>query len=457
MKKYNIFLCYRGDSSGLLANNIYSELNGYKNSKLKIFYAPRVIGYGQNFVEECEKHAANVSLMILFVTEGFFAQVDDPEDVVGKEIRCALSNKNCKFLPILIRDASFSKERLNEHYTKEEIDRISHINAISFRDVYSFDSTLLLGPILESLAISKEEFEKGVKNRSHISDNHKGDFFSVDNAKEERRLALQQQLLLKYDMPVYEKLLSGKEHLNVLDLGSATGLALMKRLGDRKEVDNIIGLEYDADNVKKANETYGNDHVAFYQCDVESEDFIEQLEDIMAKRGIEKFHFINILALISHLKNPAKVLRQVRKVCADDAVIIIRNIDDGLNLAYPDEEGNFKKALGILSRCSMLGYRLSGREVYSMLVNRGYKDIKLEKISINTVGMDDDDKEALFATVFRFIKNGIRKELEVDPENEEFLFYQEWYDNVYPELETRFMDENFLFNFGFMIYTARVR
>ena len=77
----------------------------------------------------------------------------------------------------------------------------------------------------------------------------------------------QQQLLLKYDMPVYEKLLNGKEHLNVLDLGSATGLALMKRLGDRKEVDNIIGLEYDADNVKKANETYGNDHVAFYQCD----------------------------------------------------------------------------------------------------------------------------------------------------------------------------------------------
>ena len=193
MKKYNIFLCYRGDAGGLLANNIYSELNGYKNSRLQIFYAPRVIDYGQNYVEECEKHAANVSLMILFVTEGFFAQVDDPEDVVGKEIRCALSNKNCKFLPILIRDASFSKEHLSEHYTKEEIDRISHINAISFRDVYSFDSTLLLGPILESLAISKEEFEKGVKNRSHISDNHKGDFFSVDNAKEERRLALQQQ------------------------------------------------------------------------------------------------------------------------------------------------------------------------------------------------------------------------------------------------------------------------
>ena len=53
MKKYNIFLCYRGDAGGLLANNIYSELNGYKNSRLQIFYAPRVIDYGQNYVEEC--------------------------------------------------------------------------------------------------------------------------------------------------------------------------------------------------------------------------------------------------------------------------------------------------------------------------------------------------------------------------------------------------------------------
>ena len=42
-KKYNIFLCYRGEQAGLLARSIYLEIKSYKNNKLKVFYAPEGI------------------------------------------------------------------------------------------------------------------------------------------------------------------------------------------------------------------------------------------------------------------------------------------------------------------------------------------------------------------------------------------------------------------------------
>ena len=71
MQDFNVFLCYRGEGS-MLASNIYSDLNSYSKSKLKIFYAPKCIKHGENFMSTCKQVAGNVSLMILILTPGFF-------------------------------------------------------------------------------------------------------------------------------------------------------------------------------------------------------------------------------------------------------------------------------------------------------------------------------------------------------------------------------------------------
>lgn len=457
MKKYNIFLCYRGEASGLLAGSIFSDIQSYKNSRLKVFYAPRCIKYGADFVDICEKIAGEVNLMILFITKDFFNLVEEPDDVVGKEIRSALNNPQCKFLPILIKDLTFSDKDLSPHYSPEEIRRISHVNAIKYTDVYSFDSTQLLAPILEVLSLNKNDLDDDFLERTHISENKKGNFFSSDNKDEINRLAKQQKLLFNFDMPVYDKILKDKKDVCVLDLGSANGLTLMKRFKDRENVKKIIGIEYNENNVKEANEKYGCDRIKFYQGDVESDEFEELLEKILEEHDIEGFDFINILALISHLKNPSKMFKVIRRFCNRDSYILVRNIDDGLNLAFPDPNHDFKKALAILQHCTAVGYRYSGREIYTMLSKRGYKDIALERSSITTIGMDVDDKEAFFDTVFEFIRKGLEKEVTLHPESDDLAFMFKWYKKVYPELEDAFMDESFFFNFGFMIYTARVR
>ena len=458
MPKYNVFLCYRGERAALLAGTIYSELSGVNNKSLHIFFAPRCIPFGADFVKECRRVAGEVTLMILLITADFFDGVGNPEDVVGEELRCALKNPSCKFLPVLFSDLNMPDLAPERFFSEEEVHRFSHINPIRYTDVYSFESSALLMPIFEHLAIRPDQRaqERPARTRTHITENNKGGFFSDNNRTERIRLMQQQRLLLDYDMPVYEKLLAGKSGLNVLDLGSGNGVALMKRLGERKEVARIIGTEFDPTNVEHANDAFRSDRCAFYQCDVEAEDFLEHMEEIMEEQQIEGFDFINILALISHLRNPSKLLRNVKKLCNPGAVLIVRNIDDGLNIAYPDEDGEFANALSKLQMCASCGYRFSGRQLYYILKSRGFRDIVLEKTAINTVGMTVEEKEALFDVVFKFIGQGLKRELANNPDSDVIRAAHDWFFSKLDGLEERFMMQEFFLNFGFMLYTARV-
>ena len=141
MDKYNIFLCYRGEQAGLLARSIYLEIKSYKNNKLKVFYAPECIKYGEDFVERCKEVASSVSLMVTFITKDFFSKITEPEDVVAMEVKSALNNPNCTFLPIIFKDFDFKKavEEIRNVYTADQIKKLTHINAINYTDVYTFD------------------------------------------------------------------------------------------------------------------------------------------------------------------------------------------------------------------------------------------------------------------------------------------------------------------------------
>ena len=458
MEKYNIFLCYRGEQAGLLARSIYLEIKSYKNNKLKVFYAPECIGFGEDFVDICQNVASKVSLMVTFITEDFFSKINNPDDVVALEIRSALNNPNCTFLPIIFKDFDFKAavQTIKSIYTNEEIKRITHVNAINYTDVYTFDSFSLLGAIFEHFSIRKDEIdEDAAQKRMDIDEETLSNW--VANNAEKRRQFIQQQLLFKYDLPVYEKLLKGKSNLNVLDLGSGNGTTIMTRLGNRPEVNKIIGLEKTKELVDQANEKYGSDRVKFYQLDVECDDFEERLLEIMDENDIEGFDFVNVLSLLSYLTKTSRVFKNIKKIASPGSVIIVRNIDDGLNMAFPDEDGDFKKALSLLQLCVSNGYRFDGREIYNILQIRGYQNIVLENLAINTVGMTVEEKEAFFMTVFGFAKKGIKDELMKHPDSIDLQEKYQWLNQVYDKLEEKFMNPAFFLNFGFMVYSATIK
>ena len=346
MHDYDVFLCYRGEKAALLAGRIYADMIELRNDGVRIFYAPETLAKGERIEDVCKEVAGTVQLMMLFITKDFFDKVNENNDVVGMEIQCALNNQQCRFLPILMDGFYFNDVDLVKIYGEEASHRISSVNAIRYYDVYTFESGQLFAPICAGLAINIDELRKrqwqsdgGV--RTHIKENEKEGFFSDKNVSEKNRLNLQQNLLLDYDMPIYEKMLSGKSGLNVLDLGSGNGSAVIKRLGNRQEVSKIIGIDYEELNVVNANKKYGNENVKFYQADVEADDFGVKLTEIMEENDIDNFDFINILALLAHLKNPSKLFKLLKVFCPKGAAVFIRNMDDGFNVAYPDKEGYF--------------------------------------------------------------------------------------------------------------------
>ena len=446
---YNVFICYRGDKGGVLASNIYSDLCLYTNNKLKVFFAPRCVPHGDK-------------LMILILSKGFFDKCGEPDDIVVGELKSALANDEIKFLPIIMPDFDFKDVELSQWFDETEVDRIKHISAIKFTDVYSFSSVDMLIPILRDKvgefnyidAISGAMPKEEAKKRMHISAEGKENFFSDENKTERNRLKAQQELLMKFDMPVYEKCLEGKEDLCVLDLGCGNGTALMNRLGNRKEVDKIIGIEYDKAATDSANEKYGGEKAKFYCLDAEREDFKDQLLEIMQENDIEKFDFVNLLAVMSHFRSPFKVLRTVKSCCRKGATVFIRNIDDGLNICYPDEEKKFERAFSLLARCDTTGYRYSGRELFTLLKRSGYKNIRLEKTGLSSVPMDYDEKSAFFDVIFKFIKQGIDRACEKHPSDVQIAAERRWLAEVYDDLEEEFLSDEFFVLFGFILYTA---
>lgn len=461
---YNVFICYRGDEGGVLASNIYSDLCLYTNNKLKVFFAPRCVPHGDNFKAACLDTAGKVQLVILILSKGFFDKCGDPDDIVFGELKSALSNEETKFLPIIMPDFDFRDVELSTWFDDTEVDRIKHISAIKFTDVYSFSSIDMLIPILRDKvgefsyidAVADSLAGANAKKRMHISAEGKENFFSDNNKTEKSRLRAQQELLMKFDMPVYEKCLEGKQGLCVLDLGCGNGVALMNRLGNRKEVDRIIGIEYDRAATDSANAKYGGEKAKFYCLDVESDDFKDELTEIMEENGIEKFDFVNLLAVMSHFKSPFKVLRTVKSCCRKGATVFIRNIDDGLNICYPDEEKKFERAFSLLARCDTTGYRYSGRELFTLLKRSGYKNIRLEKTGLSSVLMDYDEKSAFFDVIFKFIKQGINRAAESHPDDVQICAERRWLAEVYDDLEQEFLSDEFFVLFGFILYTAEV-
>lgn len=450
---YDVFISYRRKTGTEFARMLYEKL---KSFGMNIFFDIEEIHRGK-FNEKLYDSIINSKYFILILSEGSLDSCTEEGDWLRLEIGCAFRN-GIEIIPVMLDGFRYPDKNLNE------IEELRLIQAVPFNEYYFEPSIDKITDRLKNVRFSKRKSDiksggisspNEVKARTHISDNGKSDFFSDKNRNERIRLERQQALLLNYDKEVYDKLLCGKKDLNVLDIGSGSGSALMQRFGDREEIGKIIGVEFNRTNVDDANEKYKGSKASFYEADVEAYDFIDTLKEIMEENNIGKFDFINILAVVSHLKNPAKVIRNVKKVCSENAVIFIRNIDDGFNIAYPDEKGDFSKALSIPCKLTSCGYRFSGRQVYGMLKNADYRDIVLEKSGISSVGMGYEDREALFEVLFRFIMNGIVKELTVT-DSEEISELYNWYTDIYDELEERFMHNDFFFNLGFLIYTARV-
>lgn len=230
------------------------------------------------------------------------------------------------------------------------------------------------------------------------------------------------------------------------------GSQVIDRLAPKEQVSKIIGLEYNQKSVDKANERICP-KAKFYQCDLEGENFEEELKRILGENGVDKLDFLNLSMVVLHLNNPTALFRILRKYLRKGGVFV-KDIDDGLNLSYPDPHEYIDHSFRIALRDEESGYRMSGRQIFYCLKSAGFSNIKLEKCGLSTAGLDYDGRQALFDIYFEWILVDSVQMAKKHPNSQELKDDAEWIKKNYKDIEDMFLQDNYFFNGGFMIFTA---
>ena len=400
-----------------------------------------------------------------------------PRDVVGryaKAIVDAISHSKI-FLLCLSRNAAKSEHVLNEieiAYNKRkllgnnllieplciesidldapELDEIMYyVRRINFISPLDFSSSK---EIAKEIVLKNKDLLK--INNKIKKERVKSAYFSSE--RENVRLKLQTTLLRKFDGDIYSNILEKYESPDILDVGCGNGDMIFDRLRNYTHNYRLIGIEKDPDKAREAEEKYSSDTNFFYSKDVEDSDFSDELNEIMSSRQIAQFDIINISMLLLHLKSECSLLRKLRRILKPNGIIIVKDIDDGINFAYPDDEQAFDRIYAICDNNETSGERKNGRQVYTNLYRAGFRRIELLKSGFSTIGLNYEEKEAFWGMYFKFILGDIQWMRDKYPENIEIAEDCEWYMDNYDELFEAFMRDDFVFSLGFQIYTAQI-
>lgn len=440
---YDVFISYRREGGFEMARLLFEHL---KSVGLNPFFDLEELRSGQ-FNVKLYKAIEDSANFLLVLPPKSLDNCKDEGDWLRLEIEHAIS-KDKNIVPIMMSGFDWPAS------LPDSMKKLPYYNAVKMSREY-FDAAISrLFTMLDGI-----KFENGMLIKGSAQNERKQNtYFSYEDKKERRRLKIQQELMRGFDSVVYEKAKKDYESLYVLDVGSSTDEVIIDRLGGSDNLEKLIGVKYDEQSVQFANEQYGiKNKIAFYSLNLESEEFSYDLEDILEEQGITKFNVINLSMVLLHLKSPYKLLKNLRRFLSDDGIVIIKDIDDGLNLAYPDEKGEFARVVEICKKSEKSGFRESGRQIYTLLNRAGYKKVCLEKAGLTTVGMDFEERSALFDTYFSFILEDLKGMRERYPDDKKIKADYDWYQKSYDVLEEKFQDEAFFFSLGFVLFTAQKR
>lgn len=271
-----------------------------------------------------------------------------------------------------------------------------------------------------------------------------------------RRLQNQMRFLRQFDGSVYKDAAQEFEQLNVLDIGTNDGTYATQTFDEVGKPYTLLGLDFNESIIEKAKVQYGNDKRTFQHMNVESDGLEDCLNDYLINNHLPGFNIINISMVLLHLSNPEKLLKRLRKFIVRGGYLIIKDLDDNFDVAYPDMNGYFDKIKELSIADSKLGgYRLTGRQIPYMLHKSGYRDIRLVKQGLTTLGMDYDKREQFFDFRFCYLKEDYKSLAEESSKNHYAQEGLRWLEEHYEDAKDEFLEEELFFNFGIMLFTAR--
>lgn len=272
---------------------------------------------------------------------------------------------------------------------------------------------------------------------------------------EDQRLKTQNELLKDFDNDVYTAVFSKYDCPRVLDVGCGTGDMLVP-LAKHFSTSVFVGIDRSNKQIEVAKEKYKFPNFCFDVNDVTSQSFEDDLIHLMNHLKIDKFDIINISMLLLHLKEPIDLLSTLKNHLSVNGTLVIRDIDDGLNFAFPDPDNLFERIYKMCEHDEQSGNRRNGRQIYHDLIRAGFSNIQLNHQGLSSVSMNSNQKEALFQMYFPFTLENARIMMEKYPWNVEYKEDYLWYKSHYESIHRLFSEPEFVFSLGFVSFTAQI-
>ncbi|MGM9858310.1 MAG: methyltransferase domain-containing protein [Bacilli bacterium] len=439
---YDVFISFKNlDENGnrtedsFVAERLY-EL--FKEQGLNVFYSNKVLNElgAAAYKNAIEEALENSSVLVCVATKKEFLEsqwVSYERESFHNDILSGRKVKAC-IVPFLKNITGLDVPRSLRNYQTFQIGVSSNGEVVDF--VKKFLRT----------EDKKESFDFHKEEISLITGKHLSSY-KAENKSELKRLRIQAINTREPDQNAIKYVLDHmpqKEQLSILDMGCAYGFVTKDRFSKIPNA-KVVGVDRGETLIEYAKENSMFNGASYYVLDLEDEEIVDNFYEIMQKENIEKFDIIFASLVIHHLKNPNKLLRNVRKILADDGYIIIRGSDDGSIVTYNDD-GLIKKVVDLHLSCDGISDRLNGRKIYSQLVSSGYKNVKMINWVKEVSGMDLDERNEIFIERFSYRKNYIKSICEKDPYNAANQKKLEDMEYLLSELENKFSEESFWYS-----------
>ena len=230
-----------------------------------------------------------------------------------------------------------------------------------------------------------------------------GSSYSATEGNEPQRLATQASLFRDMDeelMAIAISLLPEGSSFRVLDLGTGSGDIARDFLAQLPACEQVVAVDKDQASIDEARRAGEPSSVSFQVLDAEGPKASDDIERVFAKADCPWVVF-SALAL-HHLASPTEVLRILKAKMPAGSVLVVRTIDDGLRIAYPDTAGRYRRITEIGEQLPGGADHEHGRKLQQQLYEAGFRRPNVISRAYATSNVDSDGRQRLFEVMLGY-------------------------------------------------------
>ena len=228
-------------------------------------------------------------------------------------------------------------------------------------------------------------------------------------------------------------------------MGCSDGYVSYSRFAHIDRIKKVICVDYNQKDLDDAMAQYADEKFAFYNIDLNSENFLADIRVILKKEGVKGVDIVFAAFIMQHVKDARILPLRLFDILNKGGKVIVRESDDGCKVGFPGD----KLAEEIIKRTNAIiksSDRDFGRKLYPYMNELGYDDVELMYQITDTIGKNRREREWLFTMGFGFRLNRVKSILDENPDSEFLRKEYEWLKEALDKLRMIFHSRGYYYS-----------